>query len=101
MITKTSIMLGLKDTEDELKEAMADLRAIDVNIFTPIFRAIVAGKMQFPLMFGCLARVQYDNLDHRMRKRPISWWGNTITKVFAAIAGSDTLLPDPTLAFLS
>ena len=26
MITKTSIMLGLGESEDELKEAMADLR---------------------------------------------------------------------------
>ncbi|MFS7991680.1 putative lipoyl synthase [Helianthus anomalus] len=29
MITKTSIMLGLGETDDELKEAMNDLRAID------------------------------------------------------------------------
>ncbi|RID73116.1 hypothetical protein BRARA_B00286 [Brassica rapa] len=34
MITKTSIMLGLGETEEELKEAMADLRAIDVDILT-------------------------------------------------------------------
>ncbi|GJY94278.1 lipoyl synthase, chloroplastic [Tanacetum coccineum] len=34
MITKTSIMLGLGETDDELKEAMADLRAIDVDILT-------------------------------------------------------------------
>ncbi|KAL8556993.1 hypothetical protein ACS0TY_004460 [Phlomoides rotata] len=31
MITKTSIMLGLGETDDELKEAMADLRAIGVQ----------------------------------------------------------------------
>ncbi|KAL2996291.1 hypothetical protein AAZX31_10G265200 [Glycine max] len=34
MITKTSIMLGLGETDDEVKEAMADLRAIDVDIVT-------------------------------------------------------------------
>ncbi|XP_076914390.1 lipoyl synthase, chloroplastic-like [Bidens hawaiensis] len=34
MITKTSIMLGLGETEVELKEAMNDLRAIDVDIST-------------------------------------------------------------------
>lgn len=34
MITKTSIMLGLGETDDELMEAMADLRAIDVDILT-------------------------------------------------------------------
>lgn len=34
MITKTSIMLGLGESDDELKQAMADLRAIDVDILT-------------------------------------------------------------------
>ncbi|XP_021772830.1 lipoyl synthase, chloroplastic-like [Chenopodium quinoa] len=34
MITKTSIMLGLGETDDQIKEAMADLRAIDVDILT-------------------------------------------------------------------
>ncbi|KAK8529701.1 hypothetical protein V6N13_102604 [Hibiscus sabdariffa] len=34
MITKSSIMLGLGETDDELKEALADLRAIDVDILT-------------------------------------------------------------------
>lgn len=34
MITKTSIMLGLGETDDELMEAMTDLRAIDVDILT-------------------------------------------------------------------
>ncbi|KAJ8427462.1 hypothetical protein Cgig2_033092 [Carnegiea gigantea] len=34
MMTKTSIMLGLGATDDELKEAMDDLRAIDVDILT-------------------------------------------------------------------
>ncbi|KAJ0233870.1 Lipoyl synthase [Hirschfeldia incana] len=34
MITKTSIMLGLGETDEELKETMADLRAIDVDILT-------------------------------------------------------------------
>ncbi|PKA66005.1 Lipoyl synthase, chloroplastic [Apostasia shenzhenica] len=34
MITKSSIMLGLGESDDEVKEAMADLRAIDVDILT-------------------------------------------------------------------
>ncbi|KAL4571221.1 hypothetical protein LXL04_017974 [Taraxacum kok-saghyz] len=34
MITKTSIMLGLGESDDEIKETMADLRAIDVDILT-------------------------------------------------------------------
>lgn len=34
VITKTSIMLGLGETDDELKEAMDDLRDIDVDILT-------------------------------------------------------------------
>ncbi|XP_030551093.1 lipoyl synthase, chloroplastic [Rhodamnia argentea] len=34
MITKSSIMLGLGESDDELKEAMADLRSIDVDILT-------------------------------------------------------------------
>lgn len=34
MVTKTSIMLGLGETDDEIKETMADLRAIDVDIMT-------------------------------------------------------------------
>ncbi|KAI3801604.1 hypothetical protein L1987_29713 [Smallanthus sonchifolius] len=34
MITKTSIMLGLGESDEELKQAMADLRAIDVDILT-------------------------------------------------------------------
>ena len=34
MTTKTSIMLGLGETDEELKEAMTDLRAIDVDILT-------------------------------------------------------------------
>ncbi|CAH9088328.1 unnamed protein product [Cuscuta europaea] len=34
MVTKTSIMLGLGETDNEIKEAMADLRAIDVDILT-------------------------------------------------------------------
>ncbi|KAK9682264.1 hypothetical protein RND81_10G061400 [Saponaria officinalis] len=34
MITKTSIMLGLGETDDELKKTMDDLRAIDVDILT-------------------------------------------------------------------
>ncbi|XP_015886763.3 lipoyl synthase, chloroplastic [Ziziphus jujuba] len=34
MVTKSSIMLGLGESDDELKEAFADLRAIDVDILT-------------------------------------------------------------------
>ncbi|KAB1206772.1 Lipoyl synthase, chloroplastic [Morella rubra] len=34
MITKSSIMLGLGESDDELKETMADLRAIGVDILT-------------------------------------------------------------------
>ncbi|XP_020212141.1 lipoyl synthase 1, chloroplastic isoform X2 [Cajanus cajan] len=34
MITKTSIMLGLGESDDEVKQAMADLRAINVDILT-------------------------------------------------------------------
>jgi lipoate synthase len=34
MITKSSIMLGLGEKDEEIKEAMADLRAIGVGILT-------------------------------------------------------------------
>lgn len=34
MTTKSSIMLGLGESDDELKETMVDLRAIDVDILT-------------------------------------------------------------------
>ncbi|XP_074564622.1 lipoyl synthase 1, chloroplastic-like [Curcuma longa] len=34
MVTKSSIMLGLGESDEEVKEAMADLRAIDVDILT-------------------------------------------------------------------
>ncbi|TVU20638.1 hypothetical protein EJB05_36853 [Eragrostis curvula] len=34
MVTKSSIMLGLGETDDEVKQTMADLRAIDVDILT-------------------------------------------------------------------
>ncbi|MQL93407.1 hypothetical protein Taro_026056 [Colocasia esculenta] len=34
MITKSSIMLGLGESDEEIKEAMADLRAIGVDILT-------------------------------------------------------------------
>ncbi|KAG1368450.1 hypothetical protein COCNU_14G009180 [Cocos nucifera] len=34
MITKSSTMLGLRQSDEEVKEAMADLRAIDVDILT-------------------------------------------------------------------
>jgi lipoic acid synthetase len=34
MITKTSIMLGLGESDNEVKEVMADLRAIGVDILT-------------------------------------------------------------------
>lgn len=34
MVTKSSIMLGLGETDKEVKQTMADLRAIDVDILT-------------------------------------------------------------------
>ncbi|HET7587460.1 MAG TPA: lipoyl synthase [Gammaproteobacteria bacterium] len=34
VLTKTSLMLGLGETEDEIRETMDDLRAIDVDIVT-------------------------------------------------------------------
>jgi lipoyl synthase len=34
MVTKSSIMLGLGESDDEVKQTMADLRAIDVDILT-------------------------------------------------------------------
>jgi lipoate synthase len=34
MVTKSSIMLGLGETDEEVKQTMADLRAIDVDILT-------------------------------------------------------------------
>jgi lipoic acid synthetase len=34
MVTKSSIMLGLGETDDEVKQTMADLRAVDVDILT-------------------------------------------------------------------
>uniref|UniRef100_A0ACD5WKQ8 Uncharacterized protein n=1 Tax=Avena sativa TaxID=4498 RepID=A0ACD5WKQ8_AVESA len=34
MVTKSSIMLGLGETDEEVKQTMADLRAIDVDIVT-------------------------------------------------------------------
>jgi len=34
MITKSSIMLGLGESDDEVKETMKDLRAINVDILT-------------------------------------------------------------------
>lgn len=34
MITKSSIMLGLGESDEEVQEAMADLRAIGVDILT-------------------------------------------------------------------
>ena len=34
MITKSSIMLGLGESDQEVKETMADLRAIGVDILT-------------------------------------------------------------------
>lgn len=32
MVTKSSIMLGLGETDEEVKQTMADLRAVDVDI---------------------------------------------------------------------
>lgn len=34
MVTKTSIMLGLGETDEEVKETMRDLRSIGVDILT-------------------------------------------------------------------
>jgi lipoic acid synthetase len=34
MITKSSIMLGLGESDDEVKQTMMDLRAINVDILT-------------------------------------------------------------------
>ncbi|HMP16688.1 MAG TPA: lipoyl synthase, partial [Gemmatales bacterium] len=34
VLTKSSIMLGLGETEEEIRETMADLRAVHVDIFT-------------------------------------------------------------------
>lgn len=34
MITKSSIMLGLGESDDEVKKTMMDLRAINVDILT-------------------------------------------------------------------
>ncbi len=34
LITKTSLMLGLGETDDEVRECMADLRAADVDVLT-------------------------------------------------------------------
>ena len=34
MITKSSIMLGLGESDEEVKETMGDLRAIGVDILT-------------------------------------------------------------------
>jgi lipoic acid synthetase len=34
VITKSSIMLGLGETDDEVRQTMADLRKADVNILT-------------------------------------------------------------------
>jgi len=34
MVTKTSIMLGLGERDEEIKQTMLDLRAVGVDIFT-------------------------------------------------------------------
>jgi len=34
MVTKSSIMLGLGETDEEVKQTMADLRAVNVDILT-------------------------------------------------------------------
>ena len=34
MVTKSSIMLGLGETDDDVKQTMADLRSVDVDILT-------------------------------------------------------------------
>ncbi|KAM3394774.1 hypothetical protein P3S68_003777 [Capsicum galapagoense] len=62
MITKTSIMLGLGETDNELKEAMADLRAIDVDILT----------------LGQYLENRYVQAEELKRSRPIDDQGNPI-----------------------
>ncbi|KAJ0037884.1 hypothetical protein Pint_21943 [Pistacia integerrima] len=56
MITKSSIMLGLGETDDELKEAMDDLRAIDVGY--PNTWTVSSGKfyMQILSTKSCLVK---------------------------------------------
>lgn len=34
MVTKSSIMLGLGETDEEVKQTMADMRAVNVDILT-------------------------------------------------------------------
>jgi lipoic acid synthetase len=34
MVMKSSIMLGLGETDEEVKQTMADLRAVNVDILT-------------------------------------------------------------------
>jgi hypothetical protein len=55
MITKTSIMLGLGETDDEVNEAMTDLRAIDVDILT--FGQYLQVKLCATMLLCYLARV--------------------------------------------
>ncbi|KAM3238572.1 hypothetical protein P3L10_013605 [Capsicum annuum] len=62
MITKTSIMLGLGETDNELKEATADLRAIDVDILT----------------LGQYLENRYVQAEELKRSRPIDDQGNPI-----------------------
>ena len=57
MITKTSIMLGLGESDNEVKEAMADLRAIGVDILT--FGQYLQVKWYTNTLWCHLVRVLY------------------------------------------
>ncbi|KAL8543844.1 hypothetical protein ACS0TY_004412 [Phlomoides rotata] len=75
MITKTSIMLGLGETDDELKEAMADLRAIDVDILTlgqylQVRSSYRAGELFVKTMFFFVVSFMLSiNNSRRVRRR--------------------------------
>lgn len=64
--TKSSIMLGLGETEEEIVETMQDLRAIDVDIVTlgqylrPTLKHIQIGEYVHPSKFEYYKRVSED-----------------------------------------
>jgi lipoic acid synthetase len=61
--TKTSLMLGLGETEDEIAEAMDDARAVDVDIFTmgqylqPTKRHLIVEEFITPERFDTLRKL--------------------------------------------
>ena len=67
MITKSSIMLGLGETDEELKEAMADLRAIDVDILTLGQYLQVSANVQ-AILHHDFWEVRWSNLEHVTRQ---------------------------------